>query len=700
ENTDAQLVALARSDDTHAFRLLIERYQVMAFSIARRYVGEEETARELVQEAFLQAFLSLDHLREAAHFKNWLYGITLNICRNWRRMHPNHVLSLDAQPAVFEHSFHPGLAADPQELVEEQELQQQVRTAISLLTPKNQAVAFLFYYEDMSIQEIASRLKISLSAVKNRLHKGRQQLQEQLQRLYPEIIYSTNGRRKKKIMLHLKLVNTLQHKQHFSHTITLILLDEQTQRIWSPRLTKIIQSQNQVHLALEEEAAITLPDTTSFLADMVHALKGKVEEVAIDAVYEDLLYARVRLSGQRGQHTIKARFDEALLLAIHEDSPIMVAETILDQQAINLAEYGETQQQQLATIEALAEQAPYQLQPRAQRPYNLDFSDGLRYWIHHGLPESGSYALDTEHPRTGKASLVLTFQKDLTPHVVLLAHKGFLANSYRGKRLRAIAYLKADGMQQPVFHLAVSGPFAPDIDPPGDHGRHASYSTSTEILHIEEAHTWTAHELVIDVPANAQTISFSLSMRGHGQGTIWLDGIQLETVDESVPLTGTSIDPPPLQPLNLDFSNGLEFWDKRGDTPWQYEHGIDHDLPSHAAYLKSIDAASDGSCILQQLIRGEKYWGKRVRLSANIKTAAVEPQANLFINQLFGTSTTETIKGTVAWSPYELILAVPEGAFGLSFGIALHGTGQIWLEGVHLQVIEDSPRNIHVSGEE
>ena len=139
EETDAQLVARARADDTHAFRCLVERYQPLAFYLALRLVGREEVAHDLVQEALLQAYLFLDRLRDDARFKSWLYGIVLNLCRNWRRLHPASEVSLDDEVALFEHP----LSADPQEIAEERELKQAVRSAIDILTPKNQAVAFL-----------------------------------------------------------------------------------------------------------------------------------------------------------------------------------------------------------------------------------------------------------------------------------------------------------------------------------------------------------------------------------------------------------------------------------------------------------------------------------------------------------------------------------------------------------------------------
>jgi Lon protease-like protein len=70
KSSDAHLVALARRGDKDAFGRLSDRYRALAERVARRTVANEDLAQELAQEAMVQAYLSLDHLREAASFKN------------------------------------------------------------------------------------------------------------------------------------------------------------------------------------------------------------------------------------------------------------------------------------------------------------------------------------------------------------------------------------------------------------------------------------------------------------------------------------------------------------------------------------------------------------------------------------------------------------------------------------------------------
>ena len=71
---DAELVAQALGGNKEAFGQLVERHQQMVERIAKKMVTDEWIAHELAQEAILQAYLSLNHLRDASRFKSWLYG--------------------------------------------------------------------------------------------------------------------------------------------------------------------------------------------------------------------------------------------------------------------------------------------------------------------------------------------------------------------------------------------------------------------------------------------------------------------------------------------------------------------------------------------------------------------------------------------------------------------------------------------------
>ncbi|BAZ13282.1 RNA polymerase, sigma-24 subunit, ECF subfamily protein [Calothrix sp. NIES-4071] len=80
DERDLELIFQSQQGNKAAFGLLVSRYQPMAQRLAIRVMGNKDLAQELVQEAMLQAYLSLEKLNDPTRFKSWLYGIVLNVC--------------------------------------------------------------------------------------------------------------------------------------------------------------------------------------------------------------------------------------------------------------------------------------------------------------------------------------------------------------------------------------------------------------------------------------------------------------------------------------------------------------------------------------------------------------------------------------------------------------------------------------------
>ena len=189
EQSDTELIFLALQGDTTAFGQLVWRYQPMAQHIAKRMIGNEDLAQELVQEAMLQAYLSLKTLREPKSFKSWLYSIVVNLCRNDLRRRKVIPFSLETmiedlgtEPLSIDRN-----SPDPQQIAEQKEIYTALLKAIDTLSHRNRLAILLFYQEQLSLQEVANRLNISVSAVKGRLHKSRHQLRKQLLPLHNQI---------------------------------------------------------------------------------------------------------------------------------------------------------------------------------------------------------------------------------------------------------------------------------------------------------------------------------------------------------------------------------------------------------------------------------------------------------------------------------------------------------------------------------
>jgi RNA polymerase sigma factor (sigma-70 family) len=350
---DAELVALARSGDKSAFGQLIERYQQMVKRIALGMIANEDIARELAQEAILQAYLSLDHLRDNTRFKSWLYGITLNICKSYIREQKTDPYSLEALMGGMRCDvINLSLAAlDPEEAAEERELHRLVLNAVQTLSPKERAATLLFYYEQLTLQEIAAILEVSVVAVKGRLHRARKQLREQLSAVYADlrdVQYATSSEQRRKTMIKVNIVDVINLiGQQGQSRCTVVLLDEPGRRavpIW------IGQSEGVTISMILHKNPMPRPMTINFTASILAATGSALEEVRIETLKEDVFYAVAKIRSGNTTQELDARPSDALALALLMDSPVYIAEEVLEKCGIALPE-GKT----LHRLEALDE---------------------------------------------------------------------------------------------------------------------------------------------------------------------------------------------------------------------------------------------------------------------------------------------------------------------------------------------------------
>jgi hypothetical protein len=138
-------------------------------------------------------------------------------------------------------------------------------------------------------------------------------------------------------------------------------------------------------------------------------------------------------------------------------------------------------------------------------------------------------------------------------------------------------------------------------------------------------------------------------------------------------------------------------WRLAGDKPASYEVGTDsqavyNHLPS--AYLKSTETVTGGFGTLMQNFNAGKYAGKRLRLSAFVKSENVQNWAGLWMrvdkgsqSVAFDNMQDRSIKGTSGWQQYEVVLDVSREATGIFFGVLLSGSGSVWLNNVKFEVV-------------
>jgi len=182
---DAQLMRRVQRGDRDAFAELVGRYQRPIYNFILRTVRDETEAEDLAQTTFVQVWKSAKRYRVSARFSTWLYTIARNLTLNEIRRRTRHrAESLDAAHPEHEeqvlHQVEDKSALGPPEAVVRAELFAKVEEAIGDL-PENQRTALLLCREeDVSYEEIARILGVSVSATKSIIHRAREALRARL----------------------------------------------------------------------------------------------------------------------------------------------------------------------------------------------------------------------------------------------------------------------------------------------------------------------------------------------------------------------------------------------------------------------------------------------------------------------------------------------------------------------------------------
>ncbi|MDF0642796.1 MAG: sigma-70 family RNA polymerase sigma factor [Nitrospira sp.] len=151
----------------------------LVYRYAHRLCGEMESAKDLVQETFLNAYRGFSGFRGDARISTWLYTIASRACmrmRRKRRGQPERELSLDEFIPTSEGEFHLQIPVDgltPEEALENKELREALDQAIQKLPSKYRVTLVLRDMEGLSAKEVASIIGANERAVKSRLHRAR-----------------------------------------------------------------------------------------------------------------------------------------------------------------------------------------------------------------------------------------------------------------------------------------------------------------------------------------------------------------------------------------------------------------------------------------------------------------------------------------------------------------------------------------------
>ncbi|HTD54704.1 MAG TPA: sigma-70 family RNA polymerase sigma factor [Silvibacterium sp.] len=182
--SEQELIASIIAGQRDNFHLLIRPYETQLYRTAFALMRNEAEAEDVVQDAVLKAYRKLASFRGDSKFSTWLIAITLNEARaRLRRENRVMIDSLDAQPEE-RGDFTPAALTDWREVplaaLERQEIRELVQSAVAQLPDAYREIVTLRDVEELSVNETAALLGISISLVKVRLHRARMMLQKKL----------------------------------------------------------------------------------------------------------------------------------------------------------------------------------------------------------------------------------------------------------------------------------------------------------------------------------------------------------------------------------------------------------------------------------------------------------------------------------------------------------------------------------------
>lgn len=186
QDEDQPLINLTLEGDTSAFAKIVKKYEHMVFALAMKLMQNKEEAQEVAQDAFLKAYSALGSFKGDSRFSTWLYKITYNkgLDELKKRKRTLEVIKIDNYLELNVPDLN-----NSWESLEVKERKITITKAIHTLRPEDKVLITLFYFDELSLNEIAVVLGLEISNVKVRLHRVRHKLAKVLRKIMePETI--------------------------------------------------------------------------------------------------------------------------------------------------------------------------------------------------------------------------------------------------------------------------------------------------------------------------------------------------------------------------------------------------------------------------------------------------------------------------------------------------------------------------------
>lgn len=182
---DLELVSALREGSEEAYETLLSRFQQPVYNLALRLLNDPSDACDVAQEVFLKVFRNVGQFRGQSSLKTWVYRIAINEAHNQRRWFFRHRhrevgLEEEQEEARSMVDVLPDAGPSPFDFVFDQEKHVLIEEALTRINPTFREVVVLRDIMDLSYEEIADVLQLSLGTVKSRILRGREALREAL----------------------------------------------------------------------------------------------------------------------------------------------------------------------------------------------------------------------------------------------------------------------------------------------------------------------------------------------------------------------------------------------------------------------------------------------------------------------------------------------------------------------------------------
>lgn len=159
--------------DTNAFSILVERYKDLVYTLAIRMVKHKEEAEEITQDTFIKAYKFIHKFKGDSKFSTWIYRVAYNTCLDAIKKHKK----LQSNVPINEYTEHEVKAIDNAlDIMEAKERSVVIKNCIEKLPSEDAFLMTLYYYEELSLDEIADITGLKANNVKVKLFRSRKKL--------------------------------------------------------------------------------------------------------------------------------------------------------------------------------------------------------------------------------------------------------------------------------------------------------------------------------------------------------------------------------------------------------------------------------------------------------------------------------------------------------------------------------------------